>query len=367
MPKVHTPLPQELAQEFTKAASILDHFIKGTTKLDATLIPQHIIANAKGVAVLTILKAGFIWSGRAGAGLVVARLPDGRWSAPSAIAAGGAGVGAQIGAECTDSVFILNADGAVRAFSHGGNVSFGANLSVAAGPVGRSAEGAGTVGNLAPIYAYSKTKGLFAGISFEGLLIITRKETNARFYGPNVTPADLLSGKIEPPVEAECLFRALNAKGFGSRERVGESNQRQLSLNRPASNPVLSTSKPPPPLPIKQTYSVREHHAGVIPPRPTSQSQNDVQSSYGQVSLRSDPKPEKNIISPEPPKLPSKPAIHGKRIVVAQYNYDGERPGDLSFVVGDRIAVISDSGGSSGWWEGELRGQRGVFPSNYTA
>jgi SH3 domain-containing YSC84-like protein 1 len=60
-------------------------------------------------------------------------------------------------------VFILNTEGAVRAFSLGGNVTLGANLSVAAGPVGRSAEGAGTIANLAPIYAYSKTKGLFAG------------------------------------------------------------------------------------------------------------------------------------------------------------------------------------------------------------
>ncbi|KAJ3229884.1 hypothetical protein HDU81_004930, partial [Chytriomyces hyalinus] len=69
MPKMHTPLPQELAEEFTKAASILDHFVKGTTQLDHALIPPHIIANAKGVAVLTIVKAGFIWSGRAGTGL----------------------------------------------------------------------------------------------------------------------------------------------------------------------------------------------------------------------------------------------------------------------------------------------------------
>ncbi|ORY51283.1 DUF500-domain-containing protein, partial [Rhizoclosmatium globosum] len=164
------------------------------------------INKTAGVAVLTIVKAGFVWSGRAGAGLVVARLPDGRWSAPSAIAAGGAGVGAQIGAEVTDSVFILNSDSAVKAFSIGGNVTFGANLSIAAGPTGRQAEASGAVGHFAPIYAYSKTKGLFAGVSFEGLVILTRKETNARFYGQQVTPAELLSGKIEPPAEAEVLY-----------------------------------------------------------------------------------------------------------------------------------------------------------------
>ena len=61
-------------------------------------------------------------------------------------------------------------------------------MSVAAGPVGRSAEAAGTVGNLAPIYSYSKTKGLFAGLSFEGSVIITRNDANAEFYKRKVTP-----------------------------------------------------------------------------------------------------------------------------------------------------------------------------------
>ena len=61
------------------------------------MIPKKILDNAKGIAIITILKAGFVWTGRAGSGLVVARLPDGRWSAPCAIAAAGAGFGAQIG------------------------------------------------------------------------------------------------------------------------------------------------------------------------------------------------------------------------------------------------------------------------------
>lgn len=104
---------------------------------------QHLSAVPNRIAIITILKAGFLWSGRAGAGLVVARLPDGTWSAPSAIATAGAGFGAQIGAQLTDCVFILNNEAAVKAFSHGGNVTLGGNLSVCAGPKGRSAEAAG--------------------------------------------------------------------------------------------------------------------------------------------------------------------------------------------------------------------------------
>ncbi|KAJ3183146.1 hypothetical protein HK101_009875 [Irineochytrium annulatum] len=263
--KFHSPIPDQLANEFTKAASILDHFIKGNNKLDQTLIPSKIIANCKGVAVLTLIKAGFVWSGRAGAGLVVARLADGRWSAPCAIGAAGAGFGAQIGAELTDVVFILNTDGAVRAFGHGGNLTLGANVSVAAGPVGRQAEGAGTVANLAPIYSYSKTKGLFAGLSLEGLVIITRKETNATFYGSKVSPKDLLSGAIEPPPGAEVLYRALESKGFGS------------NFHQNAHGPVPSASAPlgrsqstraPPPVPQPSRSMSAPRPTSLQPPRP---------------------------------------------------------------------------------------------------
>ncbi|RKO92295.1 hypothetical protein BDK51DRAFT_1270, partial [Blyttiomyces helicus] len=210
--KLHSPLPEALANELTKCASILEHFIKGTNQMDKALIPPKIIAKAKGVAIVTVVKAGFVWTGRAGSGLVVALLPDGRWSAPSAIAVGGAGFGAQIGAQITDIVFILNNDSAVRAFSHGGNVTFGGNMSVAAGPTGRSAEAAGSVMNLAPIYSYSKSKGLFAGISLEGSVIITRHDANRDLYGRKVTAKELLSGAVEPPVQAEALYRVLSRR-----------------------------------------------------------------------------------------------------------------------------------------------------------
>jgi lipid-binding SYLF domain-containing protein len=82
------------------------------------------------------LKAGFVFSGKAGSGLVIARLPDGSWSAPSCIATGGLGWGLQIGADITDFVVVLNTEDAVRAFSMGGNVTIGGNISAAAGPIG---------------------------------------------------------------------------------------------------------------------------------------------------------------------------------------------------------------------------------------
>ncbi|MGA2026516.1 MAG: YSC84-related protein [Syntrophobacteraceae bacterium] len=89
------------------------------------------------MAIITVIKAGFIVSGHGGSSVVVARTGNG-WSGPSAIGTGGAGFGFQIGAQETEFVFVLNTHEAVRAFSQGANVQFGGNMSVAAGPIGRT-------------------------------------------------------------------------------------------------------------------------------------------------------------------------------------------------------------------------------------
>ncbi|KAJ1797586.1 hypothetical protein LPJ59_003042 [Coemansia sp. RSA 2399] len=208
------PIPQSLATECAKGARILNSFIHPGTNVDK-FIPPGILEKAKGIAFLTVLKAGFIWSGRIGSGLVVARLPDGNWSAPAAIGLAGAGVGGQIGAELTDFVMVLTTDSAVKAFSHGGNVTLGANLGVAAGPWGRSAEASGAVRNFAPVLSYSRSKGLFAGVSLEGSAIIGRKDANEKLYGRKLTAEQLLRGEQPPPPEAAPLYRALNLRASG--------------------------------------------------------------------------------------------------------------------------------------------------------
>src|SRR2546429_8794466 len=96
-------------------------------------IPSSVLRHAKGLAIMSVIKAGFIFSGKGGKGVVVARTGHG-WSGPSFIATGGAGWGPQIGAEVTDFVFVLNNDAAVRAFSRGGNVTLGVDASITAGP-----------------------------------------------------------------------------------------------------------------------------------------------------------------------------------------------------------------------------------------
>ncbi|MGH8093688.1 MAG: YSC84-related protein [Chthoniobacterales bacterium] len=170
-------------------------------------IPATVLSQARGLAIIRVLKVGVGVSGKGGEGVVVARTEHG-WSGPSFIGTGGAGFGFQIGAEVIDFVFVLNNSDAVRAFSHGGNVTIGADVSAAAGPVGRDAQ-AGVL-PVAAIYTYSRSKGLFAGVSLEGAVIATETDANRRYYGRNVTAASILSGRVSPPAGASHLLAVLS-------------------------------------------------------------------------------------------------------------------------------------------------------------
>lgn len=159
-------------------------------------IPRRILRNARGLAIMRVVKVGFVFSGKGGDGVVIARAGSG-WSGPSFIGTGGAGWGLQVGAQVTDFVFILNNSNAVWAFSRGGNVTLGGDVSVAAGPVGRDVQA--NVTPAAAVYTYSRSKGLFAGASLEGAVIVTEKRKNERYYGRSVTANRILSGKATPP------------------------------------------------------------------------------------------------------------------------------------------------------------------------
>jgi len=171
-------------------------------------IPSRVLRSAKGIAILRVLKGGFFVSGRIGEGVVIARLPGGGWSGPSAIGTGGAGFGFQVGGQVTEFVIILNTRAAVEAFARGGNVEFGGALSVAAGPAGRAAE-AGIL-PVAAVYTYSRSQGLFAGASLEGTILIAQSDKNARYYGGPVTPVQILTGRVPPPPSARPLIATLS-------------------------------------------------------------------------------------------------------------------------------------------------------------
>jgi lipid-binding SYLF domain-containing protein len=170
-------------------------------------IPPRIMSNARGLAIIRVLKIGFGVSGKGGQGVLVARTAQG-WSGPSFIGLGGAGWGLQVGAELTDFIFVLNNDAAVRAFSRDGNIKLGADLSAAAGPVGRDLQGA--VMSTAAVYTYSRSKGLFAGVSLEGAIIATQKTANERYYGQSIGARSILAGDVPPPPGAQRLVEILS-------------------------------------------------------------------------------------------------------------------------------------------------------------
>ena len=143
----------DLQEDVERATSIIERF----EEIPETAIPPRVLRDAKGLAILTLTKAGFIVSGRGGTGLVVARTEKG-WSGPCAIGTGGIGVGFQAGVQVSEYVVILNTPDAVNAFSKGGNVTLGGNLSAAIGPIGRSAEAG--VAPQAAIYTYSRSQGI---------------------------------------------------------------------------------------------------------------------------------------------------------------------------------------------------------------
>ncbi|KAK0245899.1 hypothetical protein EDD85DRAFT_802512 [Armillaria nabsnona] len=213
--KLNSPVPQSLPKECAKAASIFKSFVdSGNDGLDG-VIPRRVLENAKGFAIFTIFKAGFLFSARAGSGIVIARLDDGTWSCPSAIGTAGVGFGGQAGAEMTDFLIVLNSRSALKTFMAAGSLTLGGNMSLAVGPLGRNGEAVGslnTSGRVAAMYSYSKTRGLFGGLSVEGSIIVERQDANVQAYNnPNVTVKLLLSGAISHPPWIAPLIQTLEA------------------------------------------------------------------------------------------------------------------------------------------------------------
>lgn len=186
-----------------QAVSIIESF----QKIPEQAIPTAVLRNARGLAIMTVTKAGFIVSGRGGKGIVIARAGKG-WSGPSAIGTGGMGFGFQAGAQVSEIVIVLNTPAAVEAFTRDGDVTLGGNLSITAGPIGRDAEA--RVGVQSVMFSYSRSQGVFGGLSVEGTVVATRKQDNAAYYGKPVEANDILSGKIPAPAGARKLQQLLS-------------------------------------------------------------------------------------------------------------------------------------------------------------
>ncbi|XP_027329788.1 SH3 domain-containing protein PJ696.02 isoform X2 [Abrus precatorius] len=209
---INLPIGLSMEHEIYKASNTLRNYCQVAKSNPEKSIPLAVLKNAKGLAILTVAKAGALVSYKLGTGLVVARRSDGSWSAPSAIFTLGLGWGAQIGGELMDFIIVLHDMKAVKTFCSRMHFSLGAGCSAAAGPVGRVLEAdirAGDRGS-GMCYTYSCSKGAFVGVSMEGNIVATRMDANLRFYGdPYLTTSDILLGMVDRPKAAQPLYASL--------------------------------------------------------------------------------------------------------------------------------------------------------------
>ena len=162
-------------------------------------IPESIASKAEAVAIFpSTVKAGFIFGGTRGRGVLSARTADG-WSPPTFMTLTGGSIGLQIGGQATDIVLVIMNRRGLEHFVRN-QFKFGADASVAAGPVGRDAQAGTDLQLLAEILSYSRARGLFAGVTINGSTVRVDRDANQRFYGQRLDGAQLVLDGA--PVEA---------------------------------------------------------------------------------------------------------------------------------------------------------------------
>jgi SH3 domain-containing YSC84-like protein 1 len=179
-------------------------------------IPEEVLSNAKCILVVPdLIKGGFIFGGKHGRGVATCRTSSG-WSAPAFVSVGGGSWGLQIGVEGVDLVMLVMND---QGFQHllSSKFQLSGEGSAAAGPVGRHAS-AGTDWKLnTQMLTYSRSKGLFAGITLEGAVVQQDDDSTKAIYGKNVKFRNILSGRVSTPRSADAFMRAVSDAGHQAR------------------------------------------------------------------------------------------------------------------------------------------------------
>jgi SH3 domain-containing YSC84-like protein 1 len=171
-------------------------------------IPQEVLGSAECVAVVpSMLKGGFIVAANYGRGLASCRTPKG-WSSPAFFTVAGGGVGFQIGGQAVDLVMLIMNDNGMKNLLSS-KFQLGADASVAAGPVGRHAEGSTDWKMRAQVLTYSRARGVFAGISLNGAVVKQDKDSTREFYDRMVSYKALLNGEVAPPPAANPFLTTL--------------------------------------------------------------------------------------------------------------------------------------------------------------
>lgn len=195
------------AERLKNAAEVLDE-VMGTPEQG---IPKDLLDKAVCVGVIpSFKKAALGIGGSAGKGAIVCRRGgNGAWGGPSLFTTGGPSIGFQIGGQATDFIFlVMNPKGAEKLARS--SAKLGADASVAAGPKGREAEAATDITMRSEVLSYSRSRGLFAGVSLEGAVLKQDHKGNQRIYGRKIEPKEILLGGVGAPAAAQPLVATLN-------------------------------------------------------------------------------------------------------------------------------------------------------------
>jgi SH3 domain-containing YSC84-like protein 1 len=179
-------------------------------------IPEEVLSNAKCILVVPdLIKGGFIVGGKHGRGVATCRTADG-WSAPAFVSVGGGSWGLQIGVEGVDLVMLVMND---RGFQHllSSKFALTGEGSVAAGPVGRHAS-AGTDWKMnTEMLTYSRSKGVFAGLTLEGAVVQQDDDSTVAIYGKKLRFRNILSGRVNTPESGVAFVKAVSDAGQQAR------------------------------------------------------------------------------------------------------------------------------------------------------
>ena len=207
LPGLAEPLSQE-HDRISEAVRVLDEMVN----IPEEGLPEALLQDCFGIAIIPgVIKAAYGIGGQFGKGVVLLKR-DGVWSNPSFIRLVGGSLGFQIGLQKSDVVLVFKSRQSVEGITQG-KMTLGADVSVAAGPVGRRAEASTDLDLKAEIFSYAKSKGLFAGVSIKGASIQIDHEANERFYDDyGISARDILiRNRVHPPRAARRLVRVLGS------------------------------------------------------------------------------------------------------------------------------------------------------------
>lgn len=173
-------------EKIKDSTTILNEF----TKMSES-IPHQLLEEYQGIVIIPkLINAGFVVGGKRGQGIAMVKLANGKWSDPVFITLTGGSFGLQIGVQSVDMILVFRHKGVLTKVKNG-DFTIGGDISAAAGPVGRSSTASTDYKLEAEVYSYSRSKGLFAGISIHGSNLSINKSANAAFYGSNLTSSQI--------------------------------------------------------------------------------------------------------------------------------------------------------------------------------